>query len=194
MARRIVAPDRDDVSKVTGRGVEPNARRMRRVGREGADERTTVGAVFTRIRAVYGHRSILWLLVRRDLRVRYADSYLGYVWTILDPLLMALVFWFIFTVLFSRGRFGAEPYIVFLLVGLLPWNWCNGVIGSSTKSITGQSKLVRSTRLPREVWPLRLVGSKFLEMLLSLPIVIVFAAAVRRSVRAGTSSRCRWRS
>ncbi len=124
------------------------------------------------------HRSILLLLVRRDLRVRYADSYLGYLWTILDPLLMALVFWFIFTVLFSRGRFGLEPYIVFLLVALLPWNWCNGVIGGSTKSITGQHKLVRSTRLPREVWPLRLIGSKFLEMIYSVPIVIVFAAVL----------------
>lgn len=128
-----------------------------------------------RIRAIVRNRRILRLLVARDLKVKYADSYLGYLWSVLDPLLMALVFWFVFTVIFSRGDIGAQPYIVFLLCGLLPWNWFNGAVGGSCRAISGASKLIRSTNLPREIWVLRLVGSKFAEFLLSLPVVIVFA-------------------
>ncbi len=132
--------------------------------------------MIARIKAVWGRREILRLLIGRDLKIRYADSYLGYLWSILDPLLMALVFWFIFTVVVpGRGSgIGAEPYILFLLVGLLPWNWFNGVVNGATKAITGQSKLVRSTSLPREIWVLRLVGAKFAEFMLSVPVVILF--------------------
>lgn len=130
--------------------------------------------MFSRFRAVSRQGPILRLLVARDLRVRYADSYLGYMWSILDPLLLALVFWFIFTKIISRSEIGADPYLVFLLLGLLPWNWFNGVVSSASRAITGESKLVRSTSLPREIWVMRLVGSKFAEFLLSIPIVVVF--------------------
>lgn len=135
--------------------------------------------MISRLKAVIEQRRILRLLVARDLKVKYADSYLGYVWSILDPLLMALVFWFIFTVVISRASIGAEPYILFLVVGLLPWNWFNGVVGMSARAITGESKLVRSTNLPREIWVLRLVGSKFAEFLLSIPVVLLFMIVFR---------------
>ncbi len=133
--------------------------------------------MITRIGAVLKHRALLVLLVRRDLKTRYADSYLGYAWTILDPLLMALVYFFIFSLL-GRGRLGASPYIVFLLTGLLPWNWFTGVVSGSTRAITGESKLVRSTQLPREIWSLRLVASRFVSMTFSLPVLLVFAVGL----------------
>ncbi len=134
--------------------------------------------MIARIGAVLRQRQVLVLLVRRDLKAKYADSYLGYFWTILDPLLMSLVYFFVFSVL-GRGRLGASPYIVFLLVGLLPWNWFTGVVSGATRAITSDSKLVRSTRLPREVWALQLVGSKFVGMLLSLPVLLGFAIALQ---------------
>ncbi len=68
----------------------------------------------------------LWLLSARDLRVRYATSFLGYLWSVLDPLVMSAIYWFVFTQVFNRGgRIGEEPYIVFLIVALLPWVWFN---------------------------------------------------------------------
>ncbi|HYN74609.1 MAG TPA: ABC transporter permease [Candidatus Limnocylindria bacterium] len=135
--------------------------------------------MISRLKAVIQQRRILRLLVARDLKVKYADAYLGYVWTILDPLLMALVFWFIFTQIISRGGIGAEPYILFLLAGLLPWNWFTGVVSRSDRAITGESKLVRSTSLPREIWVLRLVGSKFAEFILSIPVILAFMVIFR---------------
>ncbi len=112
--------------------------------------------------------------MRRDLKVRYADSVLGYVWSILDPLMMALIFWFVFTKIFSRGV-GEDPYIVFLLAAMLPFNWFQNAINDSANALRGSARLIRSTALPREIWVVRLVFSKGIEFLLSLPVILAFA-------------------
>jgi ABC-2 type transport system permease protein len=127
-----------------------------------------------RIRAIVARRDILRLLIARDLKIKYADSKLGYLWSVLDPLLMSGVYWFVFTQIFTRGV-GREPYLLFLLCGMLPWNWANGVIRDSARALTADAKLVRSSNLSREVWILRVVGSKFMEFLFSLPVLVLFA-------------------
>jgi ABC-2 type transport system permease protein len=120
------------------------------------------------------YRQTLWLLTTRDLRVRYSTSALGYVWSILDPLVMAGIYYFVFTVVFRRDV-GEEPYIVFLLSGLLAWMWFNGAVSDSTRAFIRESKLVRSTKIPRTIWVNRLVASKGIEFLLSLPVLALFA-------------------
>ena len=127
-----------------------------------------------RVGRLWDNRRVLSLLVVRDLKVKYADSVLGYVWSILEPLAMAGVYWFVFTKLMDR-QLGEAPYIVFLLCGMLPWQWTNAVLRSSMKSLTKDSKLVRSTNLPREIWVLRTVGSKFAEFTYALPVLAFFA-------------------
>jgi ABC-2 type transport system permease protein len=125
--------------------------------------------------AMWRTRSIQWLLIRRELKVRYGASKLGYFWTILDPLATCLVFWLIFGVIISGARGGGpEPYIVFLVAGYLPWIVINGSIGSSSKAISKESKLVRSSSLPRELWVLRIVGAKSIELILSIPVLLGF--------------------
>lgn len=118
--------------------------------------------------------SSLWLLTRRDLKVRYSTSLLGYLWSVLDPLLMSLIYWFIFTKVFSRSV-GEEPYIVFLLTALLPWMWVNGALSDSTRAFLRDVRLVRSVALPRWIWVGRIVASKGIEFLLSLPVLVLFA-------------------
>jgi ABC-2 type transport system permease protein len=132
-----------------------------------------------RLQGLVQRRSILWLLVRRDLKVKYADSKLGYLWSILDPLLMSGVYWFVFTQIFNRGV-GREPYILFLLLGMLPWNWANGVMNDATRALTADAKLVRSSNLNREVWLLRVVGSKLVEFALSIPVILLFVVLYRQ--------------
>ena len=123
----------------------------------------------------------LWLLTRRDLKVRYSTSLLGYLWSILDPLLMSLIYWFIFTQVFSRSV-GEEPYIVFLLTALLPWVWFNGAVSDSTRAFLRDVKLVRSVALPHWIWVGRIVASKGIEFLLSLPVLILFAIGTGATV------------
>ena len=120
------------------------------------------------------YRHSLWLLTRRDLRVRYSTSALGYLWSILDPLVMSAIYWFVFTVIFKRDV-GENPYIVFLLAALLPWMWFNGAVSDSTRAYIREAKLIRSTMIPRTIWVNRIVASKGIEFLLSLPVLAFFA-------------------
>lgn len=127
-----------------------------------------------RVGTLWASRRVLSLLVSRDLKVKYADSVLGYVWSVLEPLAMAGVYWLVFTQLMQR-QIGEDPYIVFLLAAMLPWQWTNAVLRSSMKALSKDSKLVRSTNLPREIWVLRTVGSKFVEFLYAVPVLAFFA-------------------
>lgn len=132
-----------------------------------------------RVRALVESRRILWLLVRRDLKVRYASSALGYLWTVLDPFMMILIYWFVFTVIFTGRRVGEEPYILYVAFGQLAWQWFNGCVNDTTRALTAETRLVRSTRLPREIWVLKVVLSKGLEFLFSLPVIAIFMVANR---------------
>ncbi|MGZ4608817.1 MAG: ABC transporter permease [Actinomycetes bacterium] len=126
--------------------------------------------------AVWDRRRILQLLITRDLKVKYSGSALGYVWSVLEPLMMAGIYWVVFTKLMHR-QVGNEPYIVFLLAAMLPWQWANGSLRASMKSLSKDAKLVRSTSLPREIWVLRTVGSQMMEFIFSLPVLAIFAIA-----------------
>lgn len=130
-----------------------------------------------RPRAVTRYRRSLWLLTTRDLKVRYSTSFLGYVWSVLDPLVMAGIYFFVFTLVFQRSV-GSDPYIVFLLTGLLPWMWFTGAVSDSTVAFAREAKLVRSTTIPRTIWVARLVLSKGIEFLFSLPVLAAFAIGV----------------
>jgi ABC-2 type transport system permease protein len=120
------------------------------------------------------YRHSLWLLTKRDLQVRYTTSALGYVWSILDPLLMSAIYYFVFVVLFNRGTLTEDPYIVFLMTALLPWTWFNGSINDMAKAFIRDSKLIRSTSIPRSIWITRITLSKGIEFLLSIPVLVVF--------------------
>ena len=125
--------------------------------------------------AVTRRRGLVWTLVRRDLRVRYSRSLLGYVWTVLDPLLMASVYFVVFTFIFKAGaRVADKPYFLYLLSGLLAWQWFTGGVNDTAKSLIQEAKLVRSTNLPREIWVIRCVLAKGVEFVLSLPVLIGF--------------------
>jgi ABC-2 type transport system permease protein len=130
------------------------------------------------------YRHSLWLLTERDLRVRYSTSVLGYFWSLLDPLVMAGIYWFVFTQVFHRGV-GNEPYIVFLLSALLPWMWFNGAVSDCTRAFLREAKLIRSTRIPRTVWVNRLVLSKGIEFLASIPVLVLFAVVYGAPLSTG---------
>ena len=120
------------------------------------------------------HLHSLWVLTARDLRVRYATSWLGYVWSVLDPLVMSLIYWFVFTQVFQRSV-GSEPYIVFLIAALLPWVWFNASVSDFTRAFQRDAKLVRSVAIPRVIWVGRIIASKGIEFLFATPVLVMFA-------------------
>jgi ABC-2 type transport system permease protein len=89
---------------------------------------------------------------------------------------MAGIYWFVFTQVFNRGdTIGHQPYIVFLLTGLLPWMWFTGAVSDTTRAFLREQKLIRSTKIPRTIWVLRLVLSKGIEFVASIPVIAIFA-------------------
>lgn len=85
---------------------------------------------------------------------------------------MSGIYWFVFTQVFQRGGIGGEPYIVFLLAGLLPWVWFNTAVGDFTKAFRKDARLIRSTAIPRSIWVNRIVLSKGVEYVFSLPVLV----------------------
>lgn len=117
---------------------------------------------------------VLVLLTRRELKVRYQSSFLGYLWTVIDPLAMSAVYWFVFTQVFGARKLGADPYIVFLIFGMLPWNWFTTGVRSACGALTKDAKIIRSAKLPRQLWVLKIVSAKLVEFVLAWPVLILF--------------------
>lgn len=110
-------------------------------------------------------------LVARDLKVRYKNSALGIIWSMLNPLGMMLVFTLVFTVLIPNNT--VERFPIFLLCGLLPWNWFTGSLMGSVYSVVNNAPLVKKVFFPREVLPISVVLSNLMHFLIAL--VVLFA-------------------
>ncbi|MEW1955061.1 ABC transporter permease [Terrabacter sp. NPDC080008] len=126
-------------------------------------------------RGVIARRQVLDTLVRRDLRVRYAGSAIGYLWTIIDPLAMALIYFVVFTFIFKARSVGYQPYVLFIVIGVLAWQWFSQCATETSRALLSEARLVRSTNLPRELWVVRIVVAKGIEFVLSLPVLAGFA-------------------
>lgn len=126
----------------------------------------------SRVRAIFARRSVLRLLIGRDLKLKYERSALGYIWTVLEPLLMATIYYFVFS---RIGRIRIDDYPLFIIAAYIPWMWFQGAIRASTSALNASAKLVRTSNLPREIWVLRVIGAKLSEYVLALPVVVLFA-------------------
>ncbi|OIP96186.1 MAG: hypothetical protein AUK55_05780 [Syntrophobacteraceae bacterium CG2_30_61_12] len=116
------------------------------------------------------YKELIKALIVRDLKTRYKRSFLGYLWALLDPLLMMGVFILVFgTILQST----VDYYPIFLLSGLVPWSFFSGTIQQSVDSITRNRGLIEKVYCPREVFPLTVVLSNGVNMAFSL--VVLFA-------------------
>jgi len=127
-----------------------------------------------RLREVITYRELTRNLVIRDLKARYKNSVLGFIWSLGNPLLMMLVFTVVFTVMMPYNNIQKFP--VFALCALLPWNWFSTSIMGSIQSIVGNANLVKKVYFPREILPLSVVLSNLVNFLLAL--VVLFGMLV----------------
>lgn len=132
--------------------------------------------VMRKILELWMYRELIRNLVIRDLQVRYKGSVLGYLWTQLAPLLLMLVFWFVFSAFFQAD---IAMFPVFILVGLLPWNFASEAVSGGTRSVIDNAPLVKKVFFPREVLPLVSVLSSLVNFVLSLPMLLLVMAAVQ---------------
>ncbi|WP_461002197.1 ABC transporter permease [Streptomonospora sediminis] len=134
--------------------------------------------------SVWRNRQVVGLLVRRDLKVKYQSSVLGYAWSMLEPLAMAAVYFFVFGLIFGTGRGvpggGDAPggYPLFLISGLLPWLWFSQSLGQAPTALITHAKLITTMQVPREIFPIQAVAAKFVDYLFTWPVLLVFAVAL----------------
>lgn len=127
--------------------------------------------MLARARQSIVYRDLLYNLVVRDLKVRYKHSFLGFFWSLLNPLLLMAVFTFVFTRILSAAY---PMFHVFFLSALLPWNWCASSVTGTLGSIVNSGYLIKKVYFPRELLPFALVVSNMVNYVLSLPALIVF--------------------
>ncbi|MBR2066726.1 MAG: ABC transporter permease [Solobacterium sp.] len=122
------------------------------------------------IQEIYAYREMLVSLVHRDLRGRYKGSALGFLWTFINPLLQLGVYTVVFSVILRNG---IQDFYLFLFVALIPWLFFSGCLTGGAGCIRAQGDMVKKIYFPREIIPLSFVVSQFINMVLSLIVVIV---------------------
>ena len=122
---------------------------------------------------LWRYRSVLRMLVVRDLHVKYRQLRLGYVWAILEPLGMSVTMWFVFEVLLGGKKLGLQPYYLFLTVAILPWWWFVNSISGSTRVFIGQNRTLSVSQLPTQFGVVRVLVARAADFVLSLPLIVV---------------------
>ncbi len=120
---------------------------------------------------IYQYRELILNFVIRDMKSRYKGSFLGYLWTLLDPLLMMLIYVLIFSIVV---RIKVENYPIFIITGILPWLFFSSSVTRGMKSLRENASLMMKVYFPREIFPISQVASGLVEFVLTLLILIPF--------------------
>lgn len=123
-------------------------------------------------RQIHRFRSLLWSLTVRELKARYRGSALGFLWSLINPLLLLAVYSLVFGLVFRpRGPGAMAPYPLFLISGLFPWIWVSASLLEGTVSLSANAGLIRKAAFPAELLPVVSVLSNLFHFLLALPIL-----------------------
>lgn len=127
------------------------------------------------LKELWLYRELFWVLVMRDLKVRYKQTVLGFAWAIIQPFMMMVVFSVFFGGLAKIPSEGI-PYPVFVYAALLPWTFFQNAVASSSNSLVGSAHLVSKVYFPRLIIPLSSVGSGVADFLISAAVLLVLMA------------------
>src|SRR5918995_4011776 len=126
------------------------------------------------------YRGLIQSLVARELKARYRGSVLGFFWSFFNPLLLLLVYSFVFNVVLKQRNEYVQPYALFLFCGLLPWTWFATSLTESSGVLIAGGNLIKKVLFPAEVLPIVTVLSNMVHFLLGLPILAAFLIYYRR--------------
>ena len=122
------------------------------------------------IKELYAYREMIASLIKRELRGKYKASVLGFLWTLMNPLLQMLVYIVVFSFILKSG---IENFPIFLFVSLVPWNFFSISVTSGSTCVINQENLIKKIYFPRVILPISYVTSMFINMLLTF--VVIFA-------------------
>lgn len=121
------------------------------------------------------YRGLIQSLVVRELKARYRGSVLGFFWSFINPLLLLLIYSFVFTVVLPGTRPPQlEPYALFMFCGILPWTWFSSSLLESSNVLIAGGNLIKKVLFPAEVLPIVTVLANLVHFFFGLPILIAF--------------------
>jgi ABC-2 type transport system permease protein len=129
-----------------------------------------------RLSVLWGNRDLIWHLSRTDIKVKYKNSALGLVWSLVSPLMQLAIFYFVFQVVLANG---IQDYVIFLFAGLMVWNFFQGSVVTSTGVIVERAGIVKKVSFPREILPLSSVGAQVVYFVIQLAPMAIFLAVLR---------------
>jgi len=124
------------------------------------------------------YRDLIFVLTQKELKVRYKNTILGYLWSVTSPLAYAFVFYIAFKVIL---RIQMEDYALFLIAGLFPWQWFANSINASPVVFLGNASLIKKVNFPRGIIPFAMVLQDMIHFILSIPVIVLFMIIYSKS-------------
>jgi lipopolysaccharide transport system permease protein len=128
------------------------------------------------LREIWAYRELLYFLTKRELQIRYKQSYLGFAWAIVQPVALAFIFALFFGRLAGLSSEGI-PYPVYALAGLVPWIFTSGAVSGATGSLVLDANLIGKVYFPRATIPAAKILSLVIDLVVAFAFLIVFALA-----------------
>ena len=127
------------------------------------------------LREIIRRKDLMIYLVTSGLKAQHRNSYLGYFWWLLDPLLGIGIYYFLMVVLLGRGD--SPGYGGFLVVGMVVWRWLSSTVNASAKSIVRQAGIVSKVYLPKAIFPLGTAVSQLINFFFGLIVIVIYLIA-----------------
>ncbi len=143
-------------------------------------DRPPLFAGFARsIRELHQHRGLLVMLIRRELKARYKDSSLGFLWSLIRPFTLLLIYFVAIGQFLGAARV-IPDFAIFIFAGLTIWGLFSEVITTGTSSIVANAGLIKKVYLPREIFPLAAAGSSFVNFAIQFGILVAAVLVLGR--------------
>ncbi len=136
---------------------------------------------FIDTKELFEYRELVWVMMLRDLKVRYKQTVMGVAWAVLQPLTMIAIFSIIFGKLAKIPSDG-YPYPVFVFSGLLAWNFFSTSVSSSGLSLVNASNLVSKVYFPRIIVPIASIGVSMVDFLISAVLLVLLMLFYSQSI------------
>lgn len=124
------------------------------------------------LKAVFDHRQLLDLLVRRDIKARYKDSFFGVLWTLINPIVQLIVYYIVMGQILGVAR-GIDDFAIYIFSGLTIFGLLSEALSGTTTSIIANAGLVKKVYVPREVFPLASMGTALFTFSVQVVVLIV---------------------
>lgn len=121
---------------------------------------------------LWRYRELFFVFAWRDIKVRYKQTMLGALWAVFQPLTSMMIFTLFFGN-FAKIPSGELPYSVFVLIGLVFWNYFSGILGRASGSLIENESIVKKVYFPREILPLSTIGANFVDFLISFMLLLI---------------------